>query len=100
MAMSVLASARRRTSKEIDAMTERIMNINALPSFIVTMLHSKKVRVSESNRVITIIPVENENEEYSCPFYGIGTDFDLTVDKFLEWKREEREREYEQEIRS
>jgi len=39
-------------------------------------------------------------KKYACPFLGIASDSNLTVDKFLEWKREERESEYEKELRS
>jgi hypothetical protein len=82
-------------------MAERVMNINAVPSFLVTVLHSNKVKVSEAGRVITIVPAEDVNEakKYDCPLLGIAKDSNLTVEKFLEWKREDREREYEQELR-
>jgi hypothetical protein len=82
-------------------MTERVMNIGALPSFVMTALHSNRVKVSEVNRVITIVPAEGiESEKNRCPLLGIAKDSNLTVEKFLEWKREDREREYEHELRS
>ena len=83
-------------------MTERVMNINALPSFLETALHVNKIRVSETNRVVTIVPVEetHDTKKYNCPLFGIAKDSSLTVEKFLEWKREDREREYEQELHS
>ncbi|MCL2054999.1 MAG: hypothetical protein FWG90_11290 [Oscillospiraceae bacterium] len=83
-------------------MTEKIMNISAVPSYLVTTLKVKNVKVRESDRVITIMPVDGVMTEknFSCPFLGIAIDSTLTVDKFLEWKREEREMEYEKELRS
>ena len=78
------------------------MEINAIPSYLFASLKANTVRVKEINRTITITPVDECHLEknYSCPFLGIATDSNLTVDKFLEWKREERAAEYEKELRS
>lgn len=83
-------------------MTELILDINAMPSYLAGTLRSKKVKVREVNQVITIVTAEEPNisKSYSCPFLGIAADSKITVDKFLEWKREERESEYEKEIHS
>ena len=83
-------------------MIEKTMNITALPSYLIMKLQTKKVKVRESDRVITIIPVDEAitKKNFSCPFLGIAIDGNLTVDKFLEWKREERETEYENELHS
>jgi len=81
-------------------MTEMILDINAIPSYLAIKLHSKKVRIREINQVITIVSAEESEpvKKYSCPFLGIAVDSSVSVDKFLEWKREEREREYEKEL--
>jgi hypothetical protein len=83
-------------------MIEKIMDVNAIPLYLTTTLQSKKVRVQENGRIITIVPLEDfvPEEEFDCPFYGIAVDSTLTVDKFLEWKREEREAEYEKNLHS
>ena len=83
-------------------MTEMVMNINAVPSYLVTALRANMVKVSEADSVITIVPAEDAGaaKKYNCPLLGIAKDSSLTVEKFLEWKREDREREYEQELRS
>jgi hypothetical protein len=83
-------------------MTERVMSINAIPSYLVAALQASVVRVREIDRVVTIEPVEETvaTKKYSCPFLGIAADSSLTVDKFLEWKREEREYEHEKDLRS
>jgi len=72
-------------------MVEMVLDVNAMPSYLTAKLRSKKVRVRESNQNITIVPVEEPNavKSYSCPFLGIATDSKITVEKFLEWKREE-----------
>ena len=81
-------------------MTEKIMDIDSISSYLEKTLRAKKERVQEIERVITIIPVDETITEknFSCPFLGIAADSSLTVDKFLEWKREERESEYEKEL--
>jgi hypothetical protein len=83
-------------------MTEMVMNINAIPSYLITALQANIVRVRETDRIVTIEPIEDmdKGKKYSCPFLGIAADSNLTVDNFLEWKREEREAEYEKDLRS
>ena len=83
-------------------MTEKIMDINAISSYLLTTLRAKKVKVRETDYAITIMPVDDEITEkrLSCPFLGIAADSSLTVDKFLEWKHEEREVEYEKDLHS
>ena len=83
-------------------MTEKIMDTNSIPSYLTATLRAKKVKVREVDRVITIIPIDEavSEKKFSCPFLGIAVDSNLTVDKFLEWKREEREIENEKELRS
>jgi len=78
-------------------MTEMVLDISAIPSYLTTKLRSNKVRVREENQIVTIVSAEEQKavKNYSCPFLGIAVDSNLTVDKFLEWKREEREAEYE-----
>jgi hypothetical protein len=73
-------------------MTERIMNIQAAPSYLVTLLKNfstDMIKVCESNRVITIIPAEEH--EYNCPLLGAAIGSKLTVERFLEMTREENE---------
>ena len=83
-------------------MTELVLDINDVPSYLAGAFRSKRVKVKEVNQVITIVPAEELtiSKNYSCPFLGIATDSKITVDKFLAWKREERELEYEKEIHS
>jgi len=83
-------------------MTEKIIDISSISAYLETTLRVKRVRVQEDERVITIIPIDETitEKKFSCPFLGIAADSNLTVDKFLEWKREERESEYEKELHS
>ena len=77
-------------------MTELMLDIDAIPSYLNITLRSKKFIVRQANQVITITPADEAETEknYSCPFLGIAADSNLTVDKFLQWKREERDAEY------
>jgi hypothetical protein len=83
-------------------MSERVMNIEAVPAYLTTIYNSGKVLVREADKIITIIPIEEKVSEkkYSCPFLGIGKGNGLTAEKFLEMKREERKAEHEKELRS
>jgi len=82
-------------------MTEKIMDVEALQAYLIEVLNVKKVKLQGSGKFLTIKPIEEETTEKSgCPFLGMIIDDKLTVDKFLEWKREEREREYERDLRS
>jgi hypothetical protein len=83
-------------------MTEQIMNIEALQAYFVTTFQTKQIRVREADNGLLIEPVTEvaAAKKYICPLRGIAKDSNLTVEKFLEWKREEREREYEQELHS
>jgi len=83
-------------------MPEIILDIDALPSYLITTLQAKKVKVQEVDHVITILPIEEPvaKKDYNCPFLGIASDSKLTVEKFLEWKSEERKAEYEKELHS
>jgi hypothetical protein len=83
-------------------MAEKIMDIAAVPSYLVTTLKVSKVKVSGTDRVITIEAIEESDTEkvYSCPFLGIAADSSLTVDTFLEWKREERKKENDEALRA
>jgi hypothetical protein len=77
------------------------MNIDAIQAFLATMFETKKVRIREVESGVLVEPIAEtiSDEEYNCPLLGIAADSTLTVDKFLEMKREERELEYEREQR-
>ena len=78
------------------------MDVRTLVSFLLAAFPSNKLKIKEEGHVITITPVDNPKvkKTYSCPFLGIGADSNLTLDKFLEWKREERAAEYASELRT
>ena len=81
-------------------MNEKVMEINAVPSYLFTTFQSQKVIVRNTGQFITIMPINELKADFTCPFLGIAKDSQLTVDKFLEWKREERMREHETDIRT
>ena len=73
-------------------MTERVINIQSAPSYLETLINSlstDKVKVSEFNRVITIVPAEER--KYNCPLLGAAVGSKLTVERFLEMTREDKE---------
>ena len=78
-------------------MIDRVMNTDTLQDYLVRLIPTRQVRVSEANRVIMIVPIEDK--AYRSPLRGIASGSGLTVDKFLQHKRKEKEREREQDIR-
>jgi hypothetical protein len=72
-------------------MFERVMDISAVPAFLANALRSSKVKVRESNSVVTIEPIAEA--EYRCPLRGIAKGGALTTDKFLAMKHLEKELE-------
>ena len=83
-------------------MTEQVMSMQGVQLFLQNAIRTKRVKVREAGRVITIEQIEESESEkkYSCPFLGIAAESKLTVDGFLRLKQEERGLEYEQELRS
>jgi hypothetical protein len=72
-------------------MTERIMNITAIQSYLANMFHTDKVRVREVNRVITIEPIE-VSIDCTAGLRGLLADYpEMSVDKFLERKHADKE---------
>jgi hypothetical protein len=73
-------------------MTERIMDTDALQAYFVTTFRTKQVRVRESNRVVTIEPVEARKPGCCSRVRGLLADCpDMSVDKFLERKHADKE---------
>ncbi|MCL2336627.1 MAG: hypothetical protein FWC60_04315 [Firmicutes bacterium] len=69
-------------------MDEMILNSRMLLESLFRMIRTEKVKVSESNGVVSLIPILESNN--GCPIRGIAADSNLTVDGFLAMKREEK----------
>ena len=82
-------------------MIDKIMDVDSLPSFLITTLHVNKVRVRKKDNGISIEPVIEgiDPPKYSCPFLGTAKGGSLTVDKFLKMKQTEKELELANEKR-
>ena len=82
-------------------MTEKVMNVDALPSLLITTFHTNKIRVRQMGGSISIEPIVEDvtEKKYSCPFLGTAMGGSLTVDRLLEMKHTEKELEYANEKR-
>ena len=72
-------------------MRASIVELNALPDLLYRLLSTEKVRVSEANGIIQVEPVK---EEVDCTVGLRGMfadDSNMTVDKFLERMRTDKE---------
>ena len=71
-------------------MNENVMDINALPAFLLRLFSTARVSVSESNGVVQVMPVQEENSLEGL--IGILADSpEMSVDKFLERMRADKE---------
>jgi hypothetical protein len=73
-------------------MKDIILDSSILPEPLLKLVDTDKVRVHKADGVITMLPVE-EKTNYIDKLYGSLAGGDLTVDKFLEWTREDKELE-------
>jgi len=72
-------------------MTETVLNMSALPDLLLKKIPTKKVRVTELDGVIQLVPVK-ENIDCTLRLRGLfAGDTNMTVDKFLERKRADKE---------
>jgi hypothetical protein len=70
-------------------MADIVLDTNTLPEALFRMIQAEKVKVSESNGIINLIPFVEKDS--ACPLWGLAADSSLTVDKFLAMKQEEKE---------
>ena len=72
-------------------MTEMVLNTNTLPEPLYRLIHAEKVRVKEMDGIIQLMPVD-ENVDCTIGLRGMfAGDPEMTVDKFLERKRIDKE---------
>ncbi|MDR2855012.1 MAG: hypothetical protein LBV40_02500 [Methanomicrobiales archaeon] len=72
-------------------MVDMILETRTLPEPLLRLIRSETVRVHEVNGEIRLTPIEETPNR--CPLLGMYSDGKLTVDKFLEWKRQDKELE-------
>ena len=69
-------------------MSEIILESRTLPEPLFKLIRTKKVRVHETDGIISLIPIRENISD--CPIRGIAADCGFTVDDFLAKKREEK----------
>ncbi|MDR3265137.1 MAG: hypothetical protein LBT15_03900 [Synergistaceae bacterium] len=74
-------------------MNDMILNASTLPEPLSRLVQTDRVRVHESNGVITMTPFE---EPFDCTaaVFGMYSDGKLSVDNFLEQKQAEKDLEF------
>jgi len=83
--------ARMHIHERIISMTETVMNTRILPEFLLEVITTDKVRVKEIDGEIRVIPFA-EPIDYIEMLRGSLADYpELSVDKFLERKRADKE---------
>jgi hypothetical protein len=70
-------------------MTEIVLNTNTLPEPLFRLIRTEKVKVNETNGIISLIPIAESGND--CPLRGLAADSGLTVDKFLAMTHDEAE---------
>ena len=71
-------------------MAEIVISTNALPEQLFRMIQTDKVKINETNGIISLTPITEIQSD--CPLRGLAADSNLTVDKFLTMAHDERER--------
>jgi hypothetical protein len=72
-------------------MNETIVQTKVLPDFLFKLIPTEKVRVREFDGMVQLVPVR-ENEDCTIGLRGMfAGDPNMTVDKFLERKRADKE---------
>ena len=72
-------------------MSETVMNIDALPEFLVKIIPTEKVRVKEIDGIVQLIPIR-DNTDCTIGLRGILEGCgEMSVDKFLERKHADKE---------
>jgi len=72
-------------------MNELVLNTSTLPEPIYRLIRTEKVRVKEIDGGVQLLPV-NENADCTIGFRGMfAGNPDMTVDKFLERMRADKE---------
>jgi len=70
-------------------MADLIINTNTLPEPLIRIIHTKKVKIFETNGIVNLVPVPETIDE--CPLRGLAADSRLTVDKFYAMTHDEKE---------
>jgi hypothetical protein len=73
-------------------MTDMILETSILPEPLFKLVDTDRVRVRKADGVITMSPIEKDMTHIT-KLRGSLSDGKLTVDKFLEWTREDSELE-------
>ena len=73
-------------------MSEIILSTSTLPEPLFGLVGADKVRVNKTDGVIIMTPMSGDID-YIDELYGSCAGSGLTVEKFLEWTREDKERE-------
>ncbi|MDR0445991.1 MAG: hypothetical protein LBH17_03000 [Oscillospiraceae bacterium] len=72
-------------------MTEQIMSVEALQTYLITMFPAQQVRVRRRDSVVTIEPA-GEEADCTIALRGMFKDCpDMSVDRFLERKHADKE---------
>ena len=72
-------------------MSTSVIELNALPDLLYRLIPTKKVRVTEFDGIVQVAPVKEEID-YTIGLRGMfAGDPNMTVDKFLERMRADKE---------
>ena len=74
-------------------MAELVMNTSTLPEPLYRLIRTEKVKVNESNGVISLTPILQVKD--GCPLRGLAADSNLTVDKLLVMTHDEEDMDIE-----
>jgi|GEM_PF-1004100 len=71
-------------------MSERVVSLQAMPKTLLQLVKAKTVKIREDSGVITVTPIEDQEES---PLRGFWSDGALSTERFFEQKRLDKELE-------
>ncbi|MDR1564860.1 MAG: hypothetical protein LBS74_07890 [Oscillospiraceae bacterium] len=72
-------------------MSETIASTQAMPDILMSLIYTNTVKIREEGGVVTVIPIHETGD--SCALYGLLGEGKLSVEKFLQQKRADKELE-------
>jgi len=73
----------------VSLVDELVLSTNTLPEPLLRLIKTNKVKVDETNGIISLIPITESKTD--CPLRGLAAGSSLTVERFLAMTHDDKE---------